>query len=551
MMSLVPVILLCLVTVAYGGNFFFNTTIGLYGVCGADHLNVERVLSECYSRCIRLLQPDGGYTLTVHQSDVRNAGPLVVECRKVTLEQIFTKIWLFSTSRTEPRTSYKPVSEGECRDVVKKNCLSYDCNIREPHELEEEYHYASDTTSRKTFITAISMPSSLTTDGSKIMILPIGSEAKFDIKSERGTSGHAVYMWKDRSYSDECPFSPAAKYGCNYYTNVASDKHYLCAKGGFSVTLGWSLETAYPACKNLYISREDLIYEVEKGDNMQLHSQRLDMTDVQYKQEDTESFRNKMNHVLSNLDSDMCMMQCEMLSLEARIRRDSPRLLKIGRSLILLEANGTGIGCSTAYGCRLSKPHVFCGSPPRIGIECTGQSGYWDPTTPYLISGDTCSKPRQNETLIMTAGHHSYNVDEDMTVLVPSGFMHGKQLDLFSREHMDGLQFTREDVSNLRSSWISAKGSSSGLPFEVSSDRNITSPGVSSKLWEFPGVVAHYLSQKTHEVLVFLVVLTLLLVSVGAGFKFVLSPLFTSGNPRPSRVRRETTQEYQPVATWI
>lgn len=116
---------------------------------------------------------------------------------------------------------------------------------------------------------------------------------------------------------------------------------------------------------------------------------------------------------------------------------------------------------------------------------------------------------------------------------------------------MDGLQFTREDVSNLRSSWISAKGSSSGLPFEVSSDRNITSPGVSSKLWEFPGVVAHYLSQKTHEVLVFLVVLTLLLVSVGAGFKFVLSPLFTSGNPRPSRVRRETTQEYQPVATWI
>lgn len=119
-MNLVPVILLCLVTVAYGGNFFFNTTIGPYGVCGADHLNVERVLSECYSKCIRLLQPDGGYTLTVHQSDVRNAGPLVVECRKVTLEQIFTKIWLFSTSRTEPRTSYKPVSEGECRDVVKR-----------------------------------------------------------------------------------------------------------------------------------------------------------------------------------------------------------------------------------------------------------------------------------------------------------------------------------------------------------------------------------------------------------------------------------------------
>nr|UQU68828.1 glycoprotein [Sambucus cytorhabdovirus] len=544
-------IVLCSLSSIVLGDNFFNTTVGPYGVCGSDHLNIETVLSECYSRCVRPPQPNGGFTIVVHQSDVQNAGPSVVECRRVTLEQIFTKSWLFSTSRSEPRVTYDLASESECRDLIQKNCPSYDCNIREPHSLEEEYHYASDTVIKKTFITAISMPSSLTTDGSKIMILPLGSESKFDISLERGLSGLAVYIWKEITYAGVCPFKPAASYGCDFYNNVAADKHYLCAKGGFSITLGWSLERAYPACKGLSISREGLIYEPRKGDNLQLHSQRLDMTDVQYKQEDTESFRSKMNHVLSNIDSDMCMMQCELLSLEARIKRESPRLLKIGKSLILLEPNGTGIGCALAYGCRLSRPHVFCGSPPRMGVECTGQSGYWDPSTPYLISGDSCAKPRKNETLTLTAGHHVYNVDDDMTILIPSGFMHGKQLDLFSRDHMDGLQFTRKDIADLRSSWLNTKNSDASSYHETETARNISSPSMTLRLWEVPGILAHYLAHKTKEIIVFVIVVGVVLISVSAGIKFVLSPLFSSTRSVENRQRAETMQEYQPVATWI
>lgn len=530
---------------------FFNTTVGPYGICGTDHLNVETVLSECYSRCIKPPQPNGGYTVTIHQSDVKNAGPTVVECRKVTLEQIFTKTWLFSTTRTEPLITSELASEGECKETIMKNCPSYDCNIREPHSLDEEYHYASDTTVRKTFITAISMPSSLTTNGINMQIIPLGSAEPFNVEAEKGVSGEAMYLWKEKTYDDVCPFTPAAKYGCDYYANVDSDKHFVCAKGGFSLSNGFWLEKIFSNCKHIMMSKEGVLFSFDKGDGAQVFSQRLDLTDVQYKQEDTESFRNKMNHVLSNMDSDMCMMQCEMLSLEARLKRDTPKMLKIGKSMILLEPNGTGIGCKTAYGCRLSTPHVFCGSPPRIGIECTGQSGYWNPVSPYVMAGGVCQRPKSNETLYMSAGHHTYSVDDDLTILAPSGFLHGRQADLFSRDHMDGLQFSRKDISDLRASWMAAKNDNTKIASETDSNRNITAPNFETKLFELPDKLAHYLAQKTHEVVVFLTVICVIIVSVWAGGKFIIGPMLKAPKRRDEVMLQERRQEYQPVAKWI
>lgn len=549
--SLFLVCIYAIAVVCQSDNFF-NATIGPYGICGSAHLNIESVFSDCYSRCVKPPQPNGGYTLIIHQADVQNTGPTTVECRKVTMEQIFTKSWLFSTSKTEPRITSESVSENECMEVIRKNCPSYDCNIREPHNLGEKYYYASDTILKKTFVTAISMPSSLTTDGNKIMILPLGSETSFDIREERGISGNGMYVWKEQTYTDLCPFKPAAKYGCDFYSNVDTDKHFVCAKGGFYISFGWDLETAYPKCKGLVLSREGIIYEAKKGDNARLHSQRIDMTDTHYKHEDTESFRDKMNHVLANFDSDMCMLQCEVLSLEARARRNTFKLLKVGSSLILLEPNGTGIGCKSAYGCKLSKPRVFCGSPPRIGIECTGQSGYWDPTSPYLTSGDFCARPKSDEVLKITAGHHLYNVDADLTILVPSGLLHGRTADVFSRDHMDRLQFSKKDMSELRAHWSASKSTSGVEAYESSSSSKITAPILGYNILQLPGTLAHYLSQKTHEIAVFLVVLCFVLISIWVGVKIVvMSTLVKHISQVSLRDKQENKRDHRPVVRWI
>ncbi|DBA36982.1 TPA_asm: G [Chrysanthemum alphacytorhabdovirus 1] len=549
MLHLILISLVILCTRCSGAGFF-NATIGPYAICEDKAANVETMLQTCYERCRKPPQPKHSYMVTVHQSDVKNGGPVVVECRKVTIEQTFTKTWLFSTVASEPRSSSSPASEGECAETISRMCPSMDCHVREPHNLDGEYHYASDTVITKTFITAMSMPSSLTTEGSEIRVMPLSSERSFPLSARRGSSSVGTYIWKDTTISDSCPFTPATKYGCDYYDDRPEDKHMVCARGGFALTMWKYIADIYPKCEHLMISKEGIIYNFSDSDNLQRYSQRVGLTNLQYKTEDTESFRSKMNHILSNMDSDMCMMQCEVLSLEARIKRDSAKLLKIGSDIILLEPNGTGIACRPAYGCRLAKPHSICGGPPRIGLECTGVSGYWNPTLPYLTTASECAAPKPSEKMIITAGHHQYTLDDNLVSLVPSGFMHGRPNDIFSSDHMEGLQFEKEDLDELRATWVGSKTESVTNTRETASDTQINSPTLTGNILNWPGKIAHYLAHQLKEVMILCGIILMLVISSII--------IWRSLNDRGRAIPRaqmvplmEIPREAQPVARWI
>ncbi|AJG39184.1 glycoprotein [Wuhan Insect virus 5] len=503
---------------------FFNATVGPYSVCGSKSANIESKLKECYSRCRKPPQPAGGYTVTIYEADVKNGGPNVVECRKVTIEQTFTKSWLFSTTTSEPRIVSQAASESECRDAISKNCPSYDCNLREPSRLDAEFNYAADTVVRKSFITAQSMPSSILTHGGDIIIMPLSSEKQFKITDEKGQTAIGMYIWKTISKYETCPFSARGKYGCDYYDHDGPDKHFLCARGGFTLTLHDKVNKAIPSCPDIFISGEGILFTMDQESDLNLYSQRISLTGSQYKQEDTESFRNKMNHVLANLDSDLCVLQCEVLSLEARIKRDQPKLLKIGSDMVLLEPNGTGVGCSPAYGCSLIKPHILCGNPPRVGISCTGKIGYWDPTSPYVQLGGICSRPMINEKINFTAGHHVYVLDDDLTIQVPSGFMHGRSADVFSSDHMSGLDFTKTDIEELRASWAQSKSSVSQKSSEFDANKNVTATHLDGNVLMWPGLVAHMLAHKLKEAIIFVVIILAIIVSAYVGIKWIASP---------------------------
>ncbi|DBA36930.1 TPA_asm: G [Arctium alphacytorhabdovirus 1] len=543
-------IVILLVSVGGCMGAFFNATIGPYAICDTKAANIESVIQECYDRCRKPPQPKHSYKITVHQSDIRNGGPIVVECKKITMEQTFTKTWLFSTMASEPRLTSIPSTETECRETIAKMCPSKDCNVREPHNLDGEYHYASDTVVTKTFITAVSMPSSLTTDGPTIQVMPLSSEKSFPMSAGTGTSSVGLYVWQEKDLGDKCPFLPAAKYGCDYYDNRPEDKHFVCARGGFTLTIKRYLKDAYPKCDGLVLSSEGIIYNYSDSDNLNQWSQRIGLTNTQYKAEDTESFRSKMNHVLSNMDADMCMMQCEMLSLEARMRRDSAKLLKIGSYMILLEPNGTGVACKPAYGCRLAKPYVMCGGPPRLGLECTGSSGFWNPLLPYMSLSEGCAMPRPSEKMTFTAGHHQYTLDDDLIALVPSGFMHGRSHDLFSSDHMEGMQFERETLDELRATWSNKKNKGSTETMESSSETKIAAPSWTLNILHWPGQIAHYLAHQFKEVAVFVAVILILFASsvlIGRSLR-ASRPIQLSAQAVPLM---EIPRESQPAVRWI
>ncbi|DBA37003.1 TPA_asm: G [Euphorbia alphacytorhabdovirus 1] len=438
---------------------FFNSSVGPVAICGKKHLNIETTLSECYERCRRNPQPSSTAKIGLHQVTAKGAGPRTVECTKVTITQQFTETWTFSTFKSEPTREYSLPSDEECRAAISKSCGNYECNERGPSSLPDEYSYASTNTKKESYLILLTMPSSFFTSGKTLMIMPLSSEEHFDVERESGSTLTARYYWKKISPLTECPFERVGiSYGCDYYTTNDADKHWLCNRGGFSLTPKSNISDVIPACSSLVQSKEGMIYEVlDTTDKLNIWSQRLGLVGTTYKDADVDWLRAKVNHIMSNLDSDLCLLQCETLSLEARIHRSTSRILKISSNIILLRPDGAGEKCEMAHGCHLTKPHIMCGSPPRVAITCTGTSAYWDPKEPYALMAGDCPKPENFEQLTFTAGHHTYNIDDDLMSKLPSGFMHGRTHDLFSIDHLKGLQFKQKDIDEIRASWTSHK----------------------------------------------------------------------------------------------
>ncbi|BAM36034.1 glycoprotein [Persimmon virus A] len=450
---------------------FLNSSVGPIAVCGKKSLNIETTLSECFERCRRMPQPTSTAKIGLHQVTAKGLGPRVVECKKVTITQQFVETWTFSTWKSTPTREYSLPSEEECKTVISKKCGTLECDIREPTSLTEDYLYASTNFKKETYISLITMPSSFFTSGVELMIMPLASEDQFSVTRESGESTTARYYWKKVDPLTECPFERVGQqYRCDYFEIDKNDKHWLCNRGGFSLTPKSEIETVIPVCKGLVQSKEGMIYEIlDKSDKLSIWSQRLSSVGTTYKDADTDWLKEKINHMMSSMDSDLCILQCQILSLEARMYQSSSRVLKIAANIILLRPDGTGEKCETAHGCKLSTPHLMCGDPPRVAITCTGTSAYWDPKEPYALMDGHCSKPGKNEKLTFSARHHTYVIDDDLKSLLPSGFMHRKTHDLFSIDHLKGLQFKQEDIDEIRTSWNAHKTSESSAELTDSS----------------------------------------------------------------------------------
>jgi hypothetical protein len=350
-------------------------------------------------------------------------------------------------------------SESECKKAMNKHCPKYDCDVRPPRQLSEEYSYASEITKEETFISLLSMPSTYLTVGSTLYLMPLSSEDMFDYKKGQGYTTTSRYYWEVGQEMKECPFEEVgSNYGCDFFGKPIADAHWMCNRGGFSLTPLVNLSDALPACEGIVRSKEGLLYKVtDTTDKLNIWSQRIGMVGVAYKDAETDWLRAKVNHIMSNMDSDMCLLQCETLSLEARIHRSVNRILKISSNIILLKPDGTGNKCEVAHGCKLTQPHLMCGNPPRVSITCTGAAALWDPREPYAELVGSCDQPSPYEKLTFTAGHHVYEIDNDIMSLLPSGFMHGKTHDLFAIDHSRGMQFEKVDIDQIRASWTSHK----------------------------------------------------------------------------------------------
>ncbi|DBA37101.1 TPA_asm: G [Pelargonium alphacytorhabdovirus 1] len=436
------------------------------------------IVKTCYRRCMMEPEPRGRVTVELHQSVEESKGPSVVECTRVIQEQIFTQFWTFSTEASPLSHSHAPVTEEECKAAIQTNCPDYNCNHREADSLEPEYHYGSSTTVRKETISLLTVPSSIMVRGKKLLISPMSTPDLYDAGALIGSDHGKVYLWRDGMTSSGCPFKASASYGCDEYQGSDGSRYYMCSNGRFSITPVED-DVAPSDCKGLKLSSEGFLYTLGDAPAKEDKNGRIYITQTQGMTGDADYLRHKIQQSLTHLDSEICTNQCEILALESRVSNSKEPIVRVGMTYYKLYGNGTATVCKTINGCRLTKPRVLCGNPPRIGITCATNSGLWDPLQPYMVPGGVCMKPDQAEKLSFLLGSSSYVVDDDLTIAADRNFSHGVFPTSFNDLHQSGVQLKIDDLRGLKSDWDQSKSEKKGLSASTSRTREIRSPSLS------------------------------------------------------------------------
>ncbi|DBA37181.1 TPA_asm: G [Rose alphacytorhabdovirus 1] len=481
--------------------------IGPVSECSGQPEDLGAVIKTCYRRCMIDPEPVGRKTIQIHQSIDGSSGPMVVECSKIVQTQAFTQTWTFSTIKTDVKHHFAPVTEDECRRAIGENCPEYDCNHRESDELDPEYHYGSTTTVKKETISLIAMPSSVQLLDDSAVISPLSTDNSFRMDAQVGTDKLKLYLWMRPKKVSQCPFKESSKYGCDEYKGSDGSKYFMCSQGRFSVTpppedkdvassicpglklsaegfaykeveanaesalASTSLYANPSICPGLKLSAEGFAYkEVEANADSAEHG-RVYITRTQSMAGDAEYLRHKITQALTHLDSEICTNQCEILSLETRTSSKTESLIRVGMTFYKVFHNGTATRCGPITGCKLTKPLVMCGNPPRLGVTCSTKSGLWDPLMPYMTPQGVCMKPDSGEKLTFKLGTREYIVDYDLIVHADRNFSHGVYPTAFSDLHQSGIQLSVSDLKTLKGDWMGAKSATGGL----SSAKNVSS----------------------------------------------------------------------------
>jgi hypothetical protein len=425
--------------------------------CIGPLIDIGVHVRQCYINCQVDSEPVEGTTIEMYSSN--SQGPPVVGCYKLELSQVYTQFWTMSKQKGPIIHKRLPITSEECENAIKTSCPDFKCDIREPDNLPEEYHYGSDTTVRSTVVMLHSAASALYLDRGSTFISPMGSSAKFNVSDLTARQDQTLYYWKGITELDSCPFEVTGVYGCDKY-KMDQEFFYACAKGGMTVTPRKGDPDAFSSkCPGMKIAEEGYFYKVKKGDVKSADVGRVAIEVSPGTQEtaDASYIRHKVQQLAVKLDHDICTAQCEIMSLEARSSTKSMHLVRAGMESFLMMMNGTAKYCKPLHGCRVSDPMTFCGNPPRIGIVCSGISRFWNPMHPFTATEEPCLRPDTIEELSFNLGSSIYNVDKNLKIRIPNHMIHHRFQNEFLRYHNNDLNMNVKTLSDVKNRWDAVK----------------------------------------------------------------------------------------------
>lgn len=505
-------------------------SVGPVASCGGELVPAGSVIKSCYHRCLMDPEPVDRTNLELYRVSKNIDGPTVVECAKVRQRQTFTLTWSFSYIKSPVTHEFLRVTKEECDKAITDNCPNRQCNHREADDLEEEYHYASDTVKEVVTISLMSMPSSVQLVGETINISPLSAKTYSPLSDGMSKEDGKIYIWDSKYEIEGCPYEPVTTYGCDMYQDSDKRRYYMCSGGRFVVTAASVDEADLSSrCKGIRRSVEGFLYKhTEKEASSSDHS-RLAISQTSEMKADVDYLRHKVQQIATHLDSEICQTQCEILAVESRLSRKDGSLVRIGMNYFKLFDNGTISGCLTLHGCRLTQPHIYCGNPPRMGVTCTENNGLWDPTTIELKRGGICSKPDRSEKLTISLGSEHYIVDDSMKISINTSSRHGIYMTSFSDLHQSSMQWKITEIDDLKPEWVGQKEGKGGLSKSIEKSTVLNTPSftIGSNVMKAYKCVSDYVMSVEHAV--GLIVIFIMSIA-GILFALKMRLLFSGGN---------------------
>ncbi|DBA36951.1 TPA_asm: G [Artemisia alphacytorhabdovirus 3] len=472
-------------------------SIGPVADCTGNLTDLGVELRNCYMKCEGYSEPKSGVSINIYNSVAD--GPIVTSCSKTRISQDFTQTWTLSTIKGPIRREQTQISRAECEKEINEHCPTGSCDRRAPSELPEEYHFASTTTVSASVIELISAKSVLFIEEGAEMISPMGTRSRFPSDAQFGSSEGNLYFWNKVDKMSKCPHEMIGSYGCDEF-DEGDEKFYACSGGGITVTPMVPAKSIHKdLCPGLNLSEEGFLYSMGSTPYKESGNGRLAINvnpDVAETAEATY-LRHKIQQVAMKLGSDLCYTQCELMSLETRSSNKTEHLVRIGHEHYLAHSNGSATKCQPLQSCKIAKPSLFCGGPPRLGVICSGTSRLWNPMKPYLSMESTCPKPVPAEKLTFSLGTTVYNVDDKLEIVVPKTELHGVYQSEFLRYHNSRTTLKVEELNTMSDEWKAAKSGESKIAIGDNANRSVMAPHVALGSWfvsTFKGIQATFRS---------------------------------------------------------
>ncbi|DBA37167.1 TPA_asm: G [Primula alphacytorhabdovirus 1] len=540
---------ICLIVMSFrpvDGNF--NHSVGPLAICKPTMEDARAYAENCYKMCTRDTEPSSHGYLSLYTESSKSGGPIVTRCNKVRLEQEFTETWTLSTVKGLLRRVMIGITESECRDAIKENCPTNNCSLKAPSSIPEEYHYASDTLVTQEHIELLSVPSGIDYLSNHMRLTPALTGESYPVSDGVARSGMFVLIWDPKYDEPECPFTVAKTLGCDMYDKPKDLIN--CRRARFVIPEVSESSPLQSKCHDLLKSKSGLIYKWEdKGSDTRRETKRVAISPISNSDEHLASLRVQVTDAIEVLGEDLCQTQCELLDLQLRNDRKREVLTRIGGSYMVISKTGYLRKCHPTVGCRLIKPHLFCGNPNRVAVSCQGLVYMWNPQKSYLEDGTDCEKHQSNSKLIFTVGSHDYSIEDDLHAELPDKDHFGVAHDLIALA-TDNINTEIVDPGELRKSWMSHVDHEA----QVSSDPITTNVNISTWEPDFPfhiegvfsaagRIISDFSSRVT---LLITVILTLVALVIGAKAWSLL-------NHRNSRRKyiHQSVPLVEPQASWI